>query len=281
MPEQYLPDRPSLTGSRLKLARAEKHLNELQPEIRAYVERQPYRVADEPDIEGEWMVYRFAEIREYPDPRWGVRAGEFFHNLRSSLDNLVWQLVLVNGKDPGDHNQFPIYTKLPRSATLKRLKKVPGATRIDDMLFGVHRDHVAAIKRLQPYLGLDVNREHRIALAALSDRNNIDKHRFVHPVVAVSEEGKGGVARHVGGPAPSKIEVVYTVGSMYEGAEVFRWRIIGGTDETKVTVEGEVPYDIAVAGHRNTTLNHLDWMRDRISEVVEHFASAFPPPGEV
>jgi hypothetical protein len=57
---------------------------------------------------------------------------------------------------------------------------------------------------------------------------------------------------------------------------LFRWRVIGGTDETKVAVEGNIPYDVAF-GHPNTTLNQLDWLRERIAEVVERFAPAFPP----
>jgi len=47
-----------------------------------------------------------------------------------------------------------------------------------------------------------------------------------------------------------------------------------------VTVEGEIPFDIAVAGDRNTTVAHLDWLRERIAEVIEQFADAFPAPDE-
>jgi hypothetical protein len=170
---------------------------------------------------------------------WGVRVGEFAHDLRSALDNLVWQLVLVNGKEPGDHNQFPIYTeanKPPGPTRLKALKGVRGATRIDDMLFGVAPDHAVGVRQ--------------------------------------KGEGTKGV-EHISGPPPANIEVEYELGPIYPGAELFRWRVVGGTDETKVAVEGSVPYDIAF-GHPNLTLSTLDWLQKCVSEIVERFAPAFP-----
>lgn len=246
---QYRPDRPSLLGSRLKLKRAEEHLDELEPVMRAYIERDPYGFPNEPNVEGEWMVFRILEVREYPDPLWGVRIGEFLHDLRSALDNLVWQLVLANGENPGDHNQFPIYTdaaRPPGRARLQQLRSVPGATHIDDMLFRVDPEHAATIKSLQPYLGVHIHRHHKVALASLAYLNNIDKHRFVHPAVGITERGEAGVANHVGAP-PSSIEIEYTTGAIYPGAELYRWRVVGGTDETKVTMEGSIPYDMRSA----------------------------------
>jgi hypothetical protein len=277
---EYRPDKPSLIGSRLKIQRAEQHLDELEPEMRTYIEGDPYGIA-KPNVEGEWIVVRFAEVRRYPDPRWGVRVGEFLHDLRSALDNLVWQLVLVNGEKPGDHNQFPIYTdasKPPGKARLKRLKGMRGATRMDDMLLGVHADYAATIKGLQPYLGLQVHREHKVALGALADLNNIDKHRFVHPAIGFREAGSESYWAHVGGPAPTDVEIEYTTGPIYPGAELFRWRVVGAKD-SEVAMQGSVPHDIAF-GHPHTTLSHMDWLQERIGQIVERFAPAFPPGPE-
>jgi hypothetical protein len=61
---EYRPDEPSLLIPRLKVKRAVEHLDELEPEMRAYVEREPYRTADQPDIEGDWIVMRICEVRE-------------------------------------------------------------------------------------------------------------------------------------------------------------------------------------------------------------------------
>ena len=50
--------------------------------------------------------------------RWSIEVGEFVHNLRSTLDHLVWQLAVAH-RDcaglragdacPGRHNRFPIH----------------------------------------------------------------------------------------------------------------------------------------------------------------------------
>jgi hypothetical protein len=278
MPSEYRPERASLVGSRLKAERAGQHLDELEPEIRAYVEREPFTLSEKPELEDDWLVTRITEIREYPDPRWGVRIGEFLHDLRSALDNLIWQLVLVNGHEPGDHNQFPIYydpDRKPGKARLKQLKGVPGATRLDDMLFGVATEHVAVIKELQPYLGTHIHRDAKIALTALAELNNIDKHRFLHPTFGVRQEGTGE-AKLLGGPQPREIEAIHTTGRMYPGAEMLRWRVVGGTNETEVQVEGELPFDIAF-GHSKATLSFLDGLQEQIARIIEGFAPAFPP----
>jgi hypothetical protein len=229
------------------------------------------------------MVVCYVNVRETPDPRWGVRIGEFLHDLRSALDNLVWQLVLVNGKEPGDHNQFPIYTDperppgKPRNTALKG--KIPrGGTRIEEMLFGVADPQAAVIKGLQPYLGFHIHRAAKVALGSLATFNNIDKHKILHPAIAWAQrEGREAKPTHVAGPPPSDIEIHHRLGPIYEGAEAFRWRVLGGTEETKVTMEGGIPFDVAFGLHPNTTLGHFDWIREQIDEIVESFAPCFPP----
>jgi hypothetical protein len=47
-------------------------------------------------------------ITEEPPFRLGLIFGDFLYNLRSALDNLITQLVLLAGNTPGKHNQFPI-----------------------------------------------------------------------------------------------------------------------------------------------------------------------------
>ena len=271
MKTQYRPDTPSLLGSRLKVARAKEHLDELEPELRAYFEREPYRVADQPDVEDGWMVIRIIGVTEHPDPMWSVRVGELIHDLRSALDNLVWQLVLVNGKDPGEHNQFPIYTEPPKG----RSRFFRKATRLDDMLAGVDPSAVATIKELQPYHGRHMHRQHRTALAWLATLSNIDKHRFVLPALGAKQQGDEPSFDHVSGPVPSDIYFVATIGPIYPGAEMFRWRVAGGGDDTKVDMEGKIPYDITF-GSEHLTLSRLDWLQERIGQIVERFACAFP-----
>jgi hypothetical protein len=40
--------------------------------------------------------------------RFGLISGDVLQSVRSSLDYLVWELVIANGEKPGKHNAFPI-----------------------------------------------------------------------------------------------------------------------------------------------------------------------------
>jgi hypothetical protein len=142
-----------LLGCRLKLQGAWRHRQALSEELQMFLER-----AD-------------------PEPsplHLGVIVGDVLHNLRCVLDHLVWQLVVLNGQEPGDHNQFPIFD------TPGAYKKKAGR-----YLRGVAADHRDLIETFQPYHLEDDAASHY--LAVLRDLSNIDKHRFVHPVVIVGE----------------------------------------------------------------------------------------------
>jgi hypothetical protein len=110
----------------------------------------------------------------------GVIVGDFLHNLRCVLDHLVWQLVELNGQEPTRQNQFPIFD------SPEAYEKAAGR-----YLRGVAPDHMALIETFQPY-HLGPNAAYH-SLAVLRELSNIDKHRFVHPVVIVGE----GDAREV------------------------------------------------------------------------------------
>jgi len=43
--------------------------------------------------------------------RLGVLLGDWAHNLRSALDHLMWQLVILYGGTPNRRTQFPIFQR--------------------------------------------------------------------------------------------------------------------------------------------------------------------------
>lgn len=148
-----------LLGCRLKLQAAWRHRQALGAELEEFLSR----------------------TDPQPSPlHLGVIVGDFLHNLRCVLDHVVWQLVELNEQEPGEHNQFPILD------TPDAYKKNAGR-----YLRGVAADHSALIEAFQPY-HLGANTAYH-SLAVLRDLSNIDKHRFVHPVVIVGE----GDAREV------------------------------------------------------------------------------------
>lgn len=96
---------PSLDNPRAKLGRAEEHLKALDKEARAFGEHDPNSIVRELDTRDKWVIYRI-RVAEEPPVRLGLIFGDYLYNLRSALDNLVWQLVLLAGGTPGYHHRF-------------------------------------------------------------------------------------------------------------------------------------------------------------------------------
>ena len=67
----------SLAGPRLRLARADEHLESRYPAVQAYMGRAPYLIPDEMERDGAWRVQRIV-IREAPDPSWALLVSESF-----------------------------------------------------------------------------------------------------------------------------------------------------------------------------------------------------------
>ena len=95
---------------------------------------------------------------------YSVRLGEVIYNLRSALNQLVWQLVHANYKIPHHRNEFPVYDDEScfNQAVKWKLK-------------GVNQESSDRIKEMQPFREND----EWDALKTLHSLYNIDKHRSV------------------------------------------------------------------------------------------------------
>ncbi len=163
----------NLAGIHAKLRRTEKHIQTIAGEADKLCEDVLAGIVREvhEDVDEQVWVYR-GEMPNVPVD-WSVIIGEILHNLRSSLDHLVWQLVLDNGHPPGRFNEFPITTDCDGWRKAKKRGS----------LKGVSQKHEELIARLQPYtggMGLPFN---VAILEAIRKLSNIEKHR--HLVVAV------------------------------------------------------------------------------------------------
>jgi hypothetical protein len=94
----------------------------------------------------------------------GLIVGDCLQNLRTSLDYLVWELVLKAGNTPGKDNMFPICT------TLQGFEGAQRAGR----LRGMDPAAVALIEAFQPYHD---GQPDATSLAILDKLTNINKHR--------------------------------------------------------------------------------------------------------
>jgi len=93
---------------RLKLNRANTHLETLKREVDAWFGKHPYGITGKYEAgppERYKLYFRFFET---PPREWGLLIGEFAHNARSALDYLAWQLVQANAAMPTTRTQFPI-----------------------------------------------------------------------------------------------------------------------------------------------------------------------------
>ncbi|MDQ5874636.1 MAG: hypothetical protein M3526_04550 [Actinomycetota bacterium] len=156
-----------LAGCWAKLRRTDANLTQLNDAIMAFFNRTPYETVTDLKIEegedvGEATV-RARFVDPLPVEDLGVLIGEFVHNLRSSLDQLAWQLSIRAGNDPPPAGtEFPVFIDCDKFVTSGR-HKIRGLS-VDDRLW---------IEEIQPYHYGDSH-----PLWVLHDLSVRDKHRY-------------------------------------------------------------------------------------------------------
>lgn len=166
-------------ASKLKLERAETHLEELKKAIEAYFDKKPCVIVVE-QFTGMPSHVRSqawtARVRNPVPLKLASIIGDVVHNLRASLDLLACDLVRLHG-GPTKDVYFPFCEK---SADLKHVIK---RRRLDR----AGRDIVAEIENLQPYRGGNA------ALRAIHDMDILDKHRALLPIIGAVSVPLGSI----------------------------------------------------------------------------------------
>jgi hypothetical protein len=148
----------------LKIERAEKHIIDLEQNVRAFLATEPYRVASKRDPQTRKPIYYVARADAVPDciP---LIAGDAIQNLMGALDHLAYQLVCSDTRDNPPNAKwiyFPIADEAAKYEAKKR-GKVQGAS----------QDTIDAIDGIKPYKGGND------LLWAMYGLNNIEKHRVL------------------------------------------------------------------------------------------------------
>ena len=272
----------SLTGVRLKLDRAEDHLDALSAELREWVEAKPQALTTQLNpIDQSYSVI----FKQEPLPEnWGVKLGDVVHNMRSSLDHLVAQLVLLAGKAVHENHQFPIFNK-PNDWMGKVVK--PPKQRKRGWLDFIDRDHVAMIEALQPYqttTGLP-------SLGMLRRFSNADKHRLIH-AATYNLTAKPQLGGNMTFPLAIR-EVVYKDPGtpLEDGTEIARFRTgdllfpidpVTGEAQTPSNAEMNVRADLKMTamfgepGKEDTRIGDFLRCLSEIRGIVDVFATDFP-----
>jgi hypothetical protein len=98
-------------------------------EANAFRERNPFSVTNEERAK-DLDVARL-RMRESPPLRLGLLFGDVLANWRSALDNLAYQLILLNGRIPGERETigFPLFES-QRSFKAVGVKRIRGWRRV-------------------------------------------------------------------------------------------------------------------------------------------------------
>ncbi|MGO9457396.1 MAG: hypothetical protein ACLP62_10155 [Acidimicrobiales bacterium] len=246
----------------------------LNTETRSFVESygDPFEVHF--DTADETYVFVFRERKPIPT-RWGLIFGDFIGNARSSLDHLVWQLVLANGAVPGRHNAFPVYETRPAwNANVENRPARRGAGPLE----GIAATAWAKIKALQPYHAGNQSQAHFTWLAGLNTMWNIDKHQVVHPSIAYVA---GVVPQVTVSPTQYFLlgSVLYGQQALVDGAEVARVQILQVTTpgDREVHVDFTCPLSVAFGeeGRGLASMGFLDHIMKQLHASVATFEDEF------
>jgi hypothetical protein len=155
-----------LVHCRAKLKRAEELTTLLAAELRMFFANSGPQIdviREEKTGQGRVVITKLTR----PPTRFCVIAGEVLHNLRSCLDQAVYQLILFNTRKPPTYRtyEFPIY------CTEKQFRD-----NIDRKLRDVSLEAVKRIAQLQPF---NFERPRQTSLYVLNELNMVDKHRLV------------------------------------------------------------------------------------------------------
>ncbi|MDQ1742189.1 MAG: hypothetical protein QOE23_528 [Pseudonocardiales bacterium] len=170
----------ALDGVAIKLDRAAEHFETLDAGLRQFIELELSNssrlVRDiDPDERG-WQFLKWGSVPE-PDRRLGAILGDFVHNVRSALDQTMWQLVKANGATPGKHTQWPVSETEGQwrvditERDVSKLGPAPTA--------GLSNDAFELVRQFQPFQAGRRLRS-KDPLLLLHRLSNVDKHRTMH-----------------------------------------------------------------------------------------------------
>jgi len=165
----------------LKTARAGVRLQQLREAVALFRAESSYTITKEDDVEHRRQKVRITlNCSSHTIP---ILIGEFAYNLKSGLDQLVWQLALLGNHQPARAIAFPIHTDRSR----KTQERFMLAT------WDLPGEATEIIKTLQPYTRGDQFKTH--PLWQLRKLCQLDKHAMLEvihadiPIVASGADG--------------------------------------------------------------------------------------------
>jgi len=269
-----------LEGCRKKVERAGEHLQAFDKAVQAWGDLHPYGIDQQLDPDTSEHVVRVRKLRHAPLIDWAVVLSDAIHSLRSTLDHLV--CVMVRQPPAGDcvGTGFPIISNAADWDRRRKGRLAPASGLAK--LRGTDSWTQSTIKGLQPFNDRQEAGGGN-ALRILNALANIDKHRALHlaefflysPELRFSPSHAGEVTWvHPGGP-------------LEDGAEVLRYRLAWGFDQSKVKTEtklgADIVFDQGSPADGMKIAGLLGWLRDYVEWIIDLFGYRYfggePPSG--
>lgn len=180
-----------LAGVGLKLDRAKVHLKAINTAVKTFIEVDLYntqRFSSIDALDRQWQDITW-DTPPNINPSIGTVLGDFVHNVRSALDQLIFRLVEANGNNPGGHTQWPVSETEGkwRDDIVERNvqdRGLPPTSGLSDEAFKLVRD-------FQPFSRDKLGSAH--PLFRLHRLSNEDKHRTLHTGWPLLTEGPFGL----------------------------------------------------------------------------------------
>ena len=162
----------SFYSAKLRIARAQEHLRDLEAKIISFFGEKPYTRVAEPDPNGTHEIHKIRLTKRFPF-RWRILATEVIEHTRSSLDHATWVSAYLHTRNPNlKFGLFPF---------------ARDATKIDHRIKGVSKDCPPQIQALlrtfEPYQGGND------LLFFLNDMCNLSKHALITFVANATASG--------------------------------------------------------------------------------------------
>lgn len=214
-----------MTGFESKILRSEHHLHSLRRAVREYfnTDLQHFALKYDPDAHPRMTERIFFIPQDF-----ALMASDAIVNLRSSVDYLMWDLVLANGAEPTERTQFPL-ALAPRT---EKGQRVP-----PDVCGEISLAALAEVERLQPYNAGHPSAAAMTPLGMLRELANVTKHRHV-PIVT-SHVADGATVRIAPGQSWIGDIPFFLVHYMKDGA-------LFSTADADVEVKGQLTVQVSI-----------------------------------
>lgn len=249
---------------RLKIERADHHIDNLKVAIKSFHSTNPYEVHAKRDPQTRKPVYYIGSAQPVPVAI-SLIAGDALHCLRDALDHLAQQLYLVG---TGNANGYSSKTSFLIADSAKYFK-----SHIARKVDGMRQDAIDAICAIEPYLG-----GKGADLWPLDRLNNIDKHRLILTV------GVTFAGVDIGGDLTSSMEKL--TGEKFDLFELFICEssliplevgtelYIGAVDE-ELKKDRKFRFDVAIYEvgliQGKSAFETIVQFRNRVDGIVESF----------